>query len=153
MKPKAINHLFTLQRSPILLAPCLHQFYEKYASRERDLLLSYLVLPMLLSPPMQTFLIHAKGSSSLRTMCSQQSRLLGLTHLVQQNKSLTHASLLFLQTAESIEITDSLSVKSLRAVDTGGANPVHLTAASRLAILFAEVDIVTIYRTLGFKSL
>jgi len=52
-----IEHLFTLQRSPIALAPVIHQFFANSQPRERDLLLSYLVLPMVLYPVMQEYLL------------------------------------------------------------------------------------------------
>lgn len=153
MRANAIDHLFTLQRSPIVLAPHLHNFYAHVPPRERNLLLSYLVLPMILYPPMQAYLINARSTSNLRTMCSVQSRLVGLTHQVRQFKSLTHSSLLVLRAAQCIEISDDLSVKSIRNVNAEDANPVHLEAASRLAKMLAEENIVSIYRTLGFKSL
>jgi len=148
-----IEHLFTIQRSPIVLAPLIHQFYVSSQLREKDLLLSYLILPMVLYPSMQKYLLNVRKNSTLRTMCSEQSRLVGLTYNVQQSKPLTHAAMLVLKAEQSIEITDELSVKSVRDVKIDNANPKQLEAAHRLAMIFSEIDIVSIYRTLGFKSL
>ncbi|MBC3231356.1 three component ABC system middle component [Serratia fonticola] len=148
-----VDHLFTLQRSPIVLAPVIHQFFARSQPRERDLLLSYLILPMVLYPTMQDYLLTVRKTSNLRTLCKDQSRLVGLTHNVQQFKSLTHASLLVLKTEQRIEITDNLVVHSLSDVNAANANPKQLEAAQRLSMVCADTDIVSIYRTLGFKSL
>lgn len=148
-----IEHLFTLQRSPIVLAPLIHQFFASSQPREKDLLLSYLVLPMVLYPTMQAYLLNVRRTSNLRTMCNEQSRLVGLTLNVQQFKSLTHSTMLVLKAEQAIEITDNLSVKSLSDVKVDNANSKQLEAAHRLSMVFADTDVISIYRTLGFKSL
>ncbi|WP_391565007.1 three component ABC system middle component [Serratia proteamaculans] len=148
-----VDHLFTLQRSPILLAPVIHQFFASSQPRERDLLLSYLILPMVLYPAAQEYLLTVRKTSSLRTLCKDQSRLVGLIHNTQQVKPLTHAALLVLKTERCIEITNSLSVRSLSDVNVANANSKQLEAAQRLSMICADIDIVSIYRMLGFKSL
>ncbi|SFQ23009.1 three component ABC system middle component [Pseudomonas borbori] len=153
MTASPIEHLFTLQRSPIALAPVIHKFFASSQPRERDLLLSYLVLPMVLYPAMQEYLLTVIKTSNLRTLCKDQSRLVGLTRNVQQFKPLTHAALLVLKAEQSIEITDDLTVKSIDDVRAANANPKQLEAARRLSMVCAEADVVSIYRTLGFKSL
>jgi hypothetical protein len=153
MSAKPIEHLFTLQRSPIALAPVIHSFFAHSQPRERDLLLSYLVLPMVLYPAMQDYLLTVRKTSNLRTLCKEQKRLVGLTYNTQQFKSLTNAALLVLQAERSIELTDALTVKSIKDVRATNANPKQLEAARRLSMVCAEADVVSIYRTLGFKSL
>lgn len=150
---RAIDHIFTLQRSPIALAPVIHHFFASSQPRAKDLLLSYLVLPMVLYPATQDYLAKVRKTSNLRTLCNDQARLIGLTQNTQEFKSLTHAALLVLQAERAIEINDDLSVKSLCDVRTTNANSKLLEASSGLAKICAEADIVSIYRTLGFKSL
>lgn len=147
------EHLYTLQRSPYSMAPIIHQFYEESTPRERDVLLSFLVLPMVLFPPMRTFIINSNKKSSLRTLCQDQRRLAGLTTRVQELKSLTQASVLVLTAERGIEITPELSVKSIRPVQMVNTNSTYLETGRKLANLFSSVDITSIYRTLGFKSL
>lgn len=153
MTPGPIEHIFTLQRSPIALAPIIHQFFASSKPRERDILLSYLVLPMVLYPAMQRYLLAANKTSNLRTLCKDQSRLVGLNHNVRQFKSLTHATLLVLKAEQSIEITGDLTVKSVGEVRVANACPKQLDAARRLSMVCSEADVVSIYRTLRFKSL
>lgn len=153
MTATPVEHLFTLQRSPIALAPVIHNFFAHSEPRERDLLLSYLVLPMVLYPAMQSYLLTVRKSSNLRTLCKEQSRLVGLAYNTKQFKALTNAALLVLQAERSIELNDDLTVKSVKAVRAANANPKQLEAARRLSMVCAEADVVSIYRTLGFKSL
>lgn len=148
-----IEHLFTLQRSPIALAPVIHQFYSHSEPRERDLLLSYLVLPMVLYPPLQEFLLRSNKTSSLRTLCNDQSRLVGLVHNTEYFKQQTNAAMLILKAEGSIEIAGDLTVRPIRKVQVANANQTQLEAARKLSMVCAQADIVSIYRTLGFKSL
>lgn len=148
-----VEHLFTLQRSPIALAPVIHQFFADSEPHERNFLLSYLVLPMVLYPSMRDYLRKVKKTSNLRTLCKDHSRLIGLTHNVRQFKSLTHSAILVLQAEASIKITDKMTLMSLREVRVENANPTLLEAAGGLAKVLAGEDVASIYRTLGFKSL
>ena len=153
MNGNPIEHLFSLQRSPYILAPVIHRFYEVSAPRERDILLSYLVLPILLYPPMAKYLMSANRKSSLRTMCSQQSRLVGLDSRLEDFKSLTNASILILTADRSIEIDEKLSVRSIGKVKSENAKGDLINASQKLASIFADIDVVSIYRTFGLKSL
>ena len=153
MNGSPIDHLFTLQRTPFALAPVIHQFYESSETRERDVLLSYLVFPLVLYPPMRTFLMGVRATSSLRTMCKEQNRLVGLTARVQDFKSLTNAAMLILTAEHGIEIADDLSVRSIGEVRAANANKEFLNVGRKLAAVFSDVDVVSIYRTLGLKSL
>jgi hypothetical protein len=153
MNLSPIDHLFTLQRSPYALAPIIHRFYEASDSKERDVLLSYLVLPMVLYPPMHSFLMGVRVTSSLRTMCKEQSRLVGLAARVQSFKPLTNAVMLILTAERGIKVADDLSVKSIGEVRIANANKELLDAGRKLATVFSGEDVVSIYRTLGLRSL
>jgi len=153
LKLTPVEHLFTLHRSPIALAPVIHQFFVSSVPRERDVLLSYLVLPMVLFPPMQNYLRKVRTTSNIRTLCNDQARLVGLNRNVQQFKSLTNAAILILKAEQAIELTDDMTVVCRREVRAANANPLQLEAADGMARVFADEDVVSIYRTLGFKSL
>jgi hypothetical protein len=153
MNAGPIDHLFTLQRSPIALAPVIHHFFQLSKPRERDVLLSYLVLPLVLYPPMRKFLLNANVTSSLRTMCDKRERLVGLVERVQQFKPLTHAALLILTTEGSITFTDQMSVNSVGDLRRTNAKPELIKAAKGLAAVCADEQLITVYRMLGLKSL
>ncbi|CAE6807561.1 three component ABC system middle component [Paraburkholderia domus] len=153
MKAGPIDHLFTLQRTPFALAPAIHRFYETAERKDRDVLLSYLVLPIVLYPASRTFLINSNSKSSLRTMCKEQRRLVGLAARVEQFKTLTNSAMLILSAERAIEIGEDLSVHSIRPVREENAKRDLVDASRKLAYIFSDADVVSIYRTLGLKTL
>jgi hypothetical protein len=86
-------------------------------------------------------------------MCKEQSRLVGHAARVQDFKLLTNATMLILTAERGIAVADDLSVKSIGEVRVANANKVFLEAGQKLAIVFADEDVVSIYRTLGLNSL
>ncbi|KXV74978.1 hypothetical protein AD951_00265, partial [Acetobacter malorum] len=65
----------------------------------------------------------------------------------------SNTSLLILKAEQAIEISCDLTVKSVADVKVSNANPKQLEAARRLSIICANLDVISIYRTLGLKSL
>lgn len=153
MNRSPIDHIFTLQRTPFALAPVLHRFYERSEPKNRDVLLSYLVLPIILYPPMRAFLMKSNVKSSLRTMCMDQNRLVGLEARIEDLKSTSSAAMTILFAERAIEIDDSLTVRAIAEVRESNANREMLTAGIKLAAIFADLDVVSIYRNLGLRSL
>lgn len=153
MSNLASDHLYTLHRTPFALAPVIQSFYDEWESREKDILLSYLVLPLVTYKPMQSFLHLAKRSSSVRTMTSEPGRLLGLALRVQELKPITNAALLILTAEKSLEVTPEMSVLSMSKLRSGNADKNLLRYSKKLAMVFSDESVVSIYRMLGLKSL
>lgn len=149
----ATDHIFTLHRTPFALAPLLHAFHDEAEQKEKGILLSYLILPLLLYPPMQKFLKGANKKSTLRTLCNDHRRLIGLDSRVQDFKSLTNAALLILLAEKGIEIGENMSLTSIGKVYADNAHADLLKMSKKLAAIFAGIEVVSIYRTLGLKSL
>lgn len=53
MMNTAADHLYTLHRNAFALAPVIQSFYLNWEPMEKDILLSYLVLPLVSFPAMQ----------------------------------------------------------------------------------------------------
>ncbi|WP_223434692.1 MULTISPECIES: three component ABC system middle component [unclassified Pseudomonas] len=149
----ATDHIFTLHRTPFALAPLLHAFYDEAEEKEKGILLSYLILPLLLYPPMQKFLKGANKRSTLRTLCNDHRRLIGLDARVQDFKSLTNAALLILLAEKGVEVGEDMSLTSIGKICSGNAHADLLKMSKKLAAIFADIEVVSIYRTLGLKSL
>lgn len=147
------DHIYTLHRTPFSLAPLIHSFYDEWESEERDILLSYLILPLISYKPMHKFLRGAKRNSSLRTMISDPSRLIGLALRVEEFKPITNAALLILKAEKSLEVNSDMSVVSINKVRTVNSNKDLLRFSRKLAMVFSGEDVVSIYRMLGLKSL
>ncbi|MEG0224326.1 MAG: three component ABC system middle component [Comamonas sp.] len=153
MMNTAADHLYTLHRNAFALAPVIQSFYLNWEPIEKDILLSYLVLPLVSFPAMQDYLHTANRTSSIRTMTSDSSRLVGLALRISEYKPITNKALLILRSDESLKINDDLSVFASENRQSENAAPKMLHYARQLAMVFRNESVVTIYRILGLKSL
>lgn len=153
MMSTAADHLYTLHRNAFALAPVIQSFYLDRAPMEKDVLLSYLVLPLVSFPAMQEYLHTANRTSSIRTMTSESSRLVGLSLRISEYEPITNKALLILRSDESLQLNDDLSVRVSENRHSENADPKMLRYARQLAMVFRNESVVTIYRMLGLKSL
>ena len=153
MMNTAADHLYTLHRNAFALAPVIQSFYLNRGPIEKDVLLSYLVLPLVSFPAMQDYLHTANRTSSIRTMTSESSRLTGLSLRISEYEPITNKALLILRSDESLQLSDDLSVRVSENRNSENADPKILRYARQLAMVFRNESVVTIYRMLGLKSL
>lgn len=153
MTTQVSDHLYTLHRTPFALAPVIQNFYQHWDPVEKDVLLSYLILPLVTYKPMHAFLHRARRDSSLRTMASDSERLIGLALRVDEFKPITNASLLILAAEKSLEITPELSVLPVRKPQSVNSDKSLLRYSEKLAMVLSGENVVSIYRMLGLKSL
>lgn len=147
------DHLYTLHRTPFALAPVIQSFYQHWEPVEKDILLSYLILPIVTYKPMHAFLNRARRDSSIRTMASDAERLIGLAMRVEEFKPITNAAMLILTAENSLEITPELSVRSLQKPQSINSDKSLLKYSQKLAMVLSGENVVSIYRMLGVKSL
>ncbi|MFJ4605789.1 MULTISPECIES: three component ABC system middle component [Pseudomonas] len=153
MTTQVSDHLYTLHRTPFALAPVIQTFYQHWDPVEKDVLLSYLILPIVTYKPMHAFLHRARKDSSLRTMASASERLIGLALRIEEFKPITNASLLILAAEKSLEITPELSVLALQKPQSVNSDKSLLRYSQKLAMVLSGENVVSIYRMLGLKSL
>lgn len=150
----ALDHIDTFHHNAYILSPVLERFFEFCEGKDNNILLSYLVLPLLLYPESRIKLKSANKNSSIYTIFSEQELLYGIGDRVNSLKSLTNTCLLLLLHSDSITMTDSMSVnyKSSKLDSSLCSNEI-LRAAKNLSILFNSHEVVEIYRKLGIKKL
>ncbi len=153
MSNNAADHIYTLRRTPFALAPVIHSFYNHWDGTEKDVLLSYLILPLVTYKPLHKFLHHSSRKSSLRTLLQDPSRVLGLELRIEEFKPITNAALLILTSERSIQIADDMSVASQGKIREENADDKLMKYARKLAVVFNGESVVSIYRSLGLKSL
>lgn len=153
MATQVSDHLYTLHRTPFALAPVIQSFYQHWEPVEKDILLSYLILPIVTYKPMHAFLNRARRDSSIRTMASDAERLIGLAMRVEEFKPITNAAMLILTAENSLEITPELSVRSLKKPQSINSDKSLLKYSQKLAMVLSGENVVSIYRMLGLKSL
>jgi len=150
---KASEHLYTLHRTPFAFAPVIQNFYHDWEPVEKDILLSYLILPLVTYKPVHPFLKQARGDSSVRTMAADSKRLIGLAMRVEEFKPITNAALQILAAGKNIEIMSDLSVRSIKRPQKVNADATLLRYSQKLAMVLSGEDIVATYKMLGLKSL
>ena len=150
----ALDHIDTFHHNAYILSPILERFYSFCKCKEKNILLSYLIFPLLLYPESRIKLKSANKNSSIYTIFSDQELLYGLSDRVDTLKRLTNTCLLVLLHNNSITVTDSMSVKyNSSNLEYSLCTNEMLRAAKNLAILFNSHEIVEIYRKLGIKKL
>lgn len=153
MTTQVSDHLYTLHRTPFALAPVIQSFYQHWEPVEKDILLSYMILPIVTYKPMHAFLNRARRDSSIRTMASDAERLIGLAMRVEEFKPITNAAMLILTAENSLEITPELSVRSLQKPQSINSDKSLLKYSQKLAMVLSGENVVSVYRMLGVKSL
>ncbi len=153
MTTQVSDHLYTLHRTPFALAPVIQSFYQHWEPVEKDVLLSYLILPLVTYKPMHAFLNRARRDSSVRTMASDANRLIGLALRVEEFKPITNAALLILTAENSLKITPELSVRSIQKPQSLNSDKSLMKYSQKLAMVLSGENVVSIYRMLGLKSL
>ncbi len=153
MSLNAADHIYTLRRTPFALAPIIHSFYDHWDPTEKDILLSYLVLPLVTYKPLRQFLHYAGKNSSIRTLMQEPKRILGLESRIEEYKPITNASLLILTSEQNFKINEDMSVAPQGKIRTENADAQLLKYARKLAVVFAGENVVSAYRSLGLKSL
>jgi len=150
----AIGSYTVIHNNPFILAPLFELFYASLPKKPRNILLSYLVLPLVLYPSSRSFLSGAKASSSIRTMGKTRERFYGLCERIEEYKALTNLCIQHAIDSGSIAIEEDLSVRVIASRLNAALCPVNSArAANKLGILFAPYEIPAIYRSLGVKAL
>jgi hypothetical protein len=150
----AIQHCVTLTRSPLLLSPVVEAFFTEITPFSKNLLMGYLVLPIVLYPPSRDFLRNANSRSSVRSFCADRNRLAGLPQRVAELRITTSLAMQHAIDCGRLILHSDLSLEY--AKQPTGANPGmphEIKAAKRLASIFESYDVLTMYRLLGVTNL
>lgn len=154
MKPTTTDHIYTLHRSPLILAPILHAFYGELKGGEKNILFSYLVLPFVLHESTESYLHRVSDRNTWRTMVSDKSRVAGIHKRVHSLRQITNVTLMNLVNAGYLSIDEDIVVratkKSFPVIKGMGKK---IVSARNLAKLFEEMEAPWVYKSLGIVEL
>lgn len=151
---KAVESIYNLYNNPFNLSPLIVGFYKSYNGQPKDILLSYLVFPLVLYETSREWLKNAKKTSSIRTFCRKNKNLYGLPERVAEFKEITNQCLQYSIDNKFLEIDDTLTVHVVNQnKNCDSSLNTSFKASANLPKLFNELDIVAIYRLLGVKKL
>lgn len=150
---KAIDNIYKLYNNPFILTPLVVEFYSNFQSRDKDILLSNLVLPIALFESSKLALQRADNRRTLITFRRDNQRMYGLQARVQEYKEITRLCVQCALDNKLIEISDTLSVSVKNKIDCDQSLKSASVASGNLAKMLNKYDIVSAYRLLGIKKL
>ena len=135
--------------------PLLYSFYEKYTGQDKDILLSYLILPLVLNETSRNKLVNLTTRSSLFTFCKYEECIVGLPKRIKQYKAVTNDCIQYGIDSELFTISDSLHIEVSKLENSKNfiVDNDKIKAAKKLAMILKSFDIPTIYRNLGVAEL
>ncbi|CAG0937992.1 hypothetical protein BROC_00067 [Candidatus Brocadiaceae bacterium] len=157
---KAIDNIYALINNPFVLVDYIIEFYKNYRNHQnKDILLSYLILPLILYEPSRIKLKTSKSSSSLYSFLKTQEVIAGLPERVEEFKPLTNICLQIAFDSGLLTLTEDLSVDCIAisgssniTCDNEEHEILHKCSAN-LVKIFKSWDVPAIYRLLGVKTL
>lgn len=150
----AIDHICSLHSNPHIISPLLEVFYKHLTTKKNNILLSYLVFPLILSPATMKKLKGSNKNSTLYTTFRDKRLIAGVQERVETYKKVTNNSLHIALKAGSIEVDTNQTVVYLeKKINSSSCSKDMIRATKNLAILLSSYEIVDCYRILGVKSL
>lgn len=152
---KRIEYLYTLYNNIFAYTPLLHSFYEEYIGQDKDILLSYLILPLVLNETSRNKLVKLTARSSLFTFCKYEECIIGLPERIKQYKAVTNDCIQYGVDRGLFTVSDSLhiEVSKLENSENFIVDNDKIKAAKKIAMILKSFDIPTIYRNLGVAEL
>ncbi|HEX8017573.1 MAG TPA: three component ABC system middle component [Flavobacterium sp.] len=165
---KIIENLDALYNNPFLLTPIIVRFYEKYEGKQqKDFLLSYLVLPIVLYEGSKSSLLTKK--KELRTFINysqkkdieknkleikKNEKLFGLPLRVEEYKEITNICLQYAFDLGCLQLNEDLSIKFLEYKFKKDNSLVeNLKVAENFAVVLKKEKITHVFMRLGIKRI
>lgn len=156
----SIKNISIIYNNPFIFSPIFVEFYSSISQKEKNILLSYLVLPLTLYHPSQSAIKNSQAGSrstiySVFSERKTEERVFGLEERIKSYKSLTNNSLQYAISSGMLILNEdlSVSVKNPKLANKKLCQKDSLTAARKLGRLFAQYDIPTCYGILGVKEI
>ena len=156
---KYIDNVYKINNNIFILTPLFVNFYQNMKPTPKNLLLSYLVLPLVLYKTSQKKIITSNVRSSIYTFLNSKDKkkrenVYGLPQRVQDYREITNKCILYAIENKWLKLEDDLSIVVLKEQKNNMDNLEDaFKASSKLCNIFKELDSVSIYRQLGVKEL
>ena len=156
---KFIDSVYKIHNNPFVLTPLIVVFYENLEQKPKNILLAYLVLPIVLNERSKQTLQTAKSTSSIHTFIdskdkSKRENIFGLPERIQNYKEITNQCIQYAIDNQWIKLNEDLSIEFLKNVDNKVENlNQSFKASSNLYKIFRNLDVVAIYRLFGVKEI
>lgn len=156
---KYVDSVYKINNNIFVLTPLLVAFYQNLKPNPKNLLLSYLVLPLVLYKASQEKIKSSNSTSNIFTFLNSKDKkkrasVYGLPKRVQEYKEITNQCILYALENKWLKLNDDLSIIVLEEQknNISSLND-SFKASSKLCNIFKDLDVVSIYRQLGVKEL
>lgn len=152
---RAINNIYIILNNPFKLMELIIYFYSSYENQDKDILLSYLILPLVLNRDSRKKLLNLNRNCNLLSLTKNSKNVIGLEQMIEEYKDITNECIQIALLNGYLELNEN---KSLVRTDKDLKNEFfksseEYTAIRNFAVILKTKDIVTIYRMLGVKKL
>lgn len=149
-----VDNVFTLQNNVFALTPLLISFYKNLKCREKNILLSYFVFPLVLNQECIEKIKRLKTNSQLRRITRDKDIMAGFEERFEFYKDITNKCLQYALDCKYIEIDNNLAVRVITN-DSMYSDPFlseSLILSSKLYKVFNQ-DVINTYYSFGIKRL
>ena len=156
---KYFDSIYDINNNIFVFTPIIVAFYKNLKPIPKNILLAYLVLPMVLYEDSQRKIKNSNVRSNIFSFINNKDKdkkelIYGLENRIQKYKDITNKCIIYAINQKWLEINEDLSVRYLKDVENKLANLENAyKAASKLHNIFKDFDVVTIYKYLGVKKL
>ena len=151
---KLLGSIYQIHNNPFVLSPLFVEVFRHIQPMPKNILLAYLVLPLVLHEDSKQSLVRARTTSSIHSFSKKKENLFGLQERICLYKDLTNQCIQYAIDNQMMKIGDNLIVEVLIKENNTVENlKKSLNAASNLHKIFRDLDVVAIYRLLGVKEL
>lgn len=150
-----IESIHTIYNNPFILTPVLLTFYKNYVGQKNDLLLAYLVFPIVLEQEHVQKIKQINTKTSLNRFTKDEAFISGFYDRLEAYRGITNLCLQYAIDSNYILVDKNLSVKVITD-DVLFIDPLLKDAhelSNKLFKVFKKINVVNIYQSFGIKEL
>jgi hypothetical protein len=147
--------IYAIYNNPFILTPILIAFYKNYVGNKNDVLLSYLVLPIVLEPDHITEIKVINSRTRLSRFTKNREFMSGFYDRLKAYKGMTNFCLQYAIDSNYIRIDEEMQVHVINQ-DTLFIEPTlsnALRIANTVPKVFKNINVVNIFKAFGIKEL
>ena len=147
--------IHTIYNNPFILTPVLVTFYKNYVGLKNDILLAYLIFPIVLEQEHIQKLKIIKSNTTLCRFTKDKDFISGFYDRVETYRSVTNLCLQYAIDSKYILVDKNMSVKVITD-DVLIIDPLLKDAhklSNNLFKVFKKINVVNIYQAFGIKEL
>ncbi|SHO62008.1 three component ABC system middle component [Algoriphagus zhangzhouensis] len=147
--------IYKIYNNPFILTPIIISFYKNYYGNEKDILLSYLILPIVLEIDHLSEIKMINVKTPLSRFTKNKEFMAGFYDRFEHYQHITNLCLKYALECDYIKINQNLKVTVItdEILYTDPSLKKSLEISNNLHKVFKKINIVNIYQAFGIKKL